>query len=228
MRKLTLVIILLGFTAPAARRGERATYVGGTLTQVAKGTPGALDLGDQKILRFAFKNTTYDLPYERIRSLELGQKHRAMLLLRKVDDLLTIGFSNADGSAGVLVLELTKGVSRFTLPTLEARSGKKVDHQREASALPAGAPPAAPAPAATIPQYTLGALTVVSKPLGASVEVDGYGAGRTPTMVKLMPGSYTVTVHASGFRPWSQKLTVEPGESRKVGVELAEITEVKR
>lgn len=226
MRKLVLLVCALSAAAaPAAvRRAEKAAYLGGTLKQIAKGTPGTLDCDDEKVMRFVFKNATYELRYDQINSLRFGQKSRPLLLARRTDDILTIEFTSEEGGAGVMILELAKGVARAALPTLEARSGKKVEPEKSEPARSASATPAAPAASAAMPQYTLGALTFTSQPPGASVTVDGYVAGRTPTLVKLLPGTYTVTVHASGFQPWTQKLTVEPGETRKLGVELAAIT----
>src|SRR5204863_9596063 len=63
------------------------------------------------------------------------------------------------------------------------------------SSAPKTAPPAPAVP----PELALVSVTVLSKPAGATIFVDGYPAGRTPTVVKLMPGTYKFTLKAEGF-----------------------------
>lgn len=88
--------------------------------------------------------STYTLPYERVSSLEFGQKvgrrvgstvalgattlglaALPMLFSKKKKHYLTIGFKNEDGTNAAMVLELAKGTVRTTIPTIEARTGKK-------------------------------------------------------------------------------------------------------
>jgi hypothetical protein len=63
-------------------------------------------------------------------------------------------------------------------------------------------------------------LTVLSQPAGATILVDGYLAGRTPAVVKLVPGTYKLTLKAQGFPDYSQQITVDPGQVRSFGVAL--------
>lgn len=83
---------------------------------------------------------------------------------------------------------------------------------------PSGAQAAAPEPAAA--PSPLASVTVISRPAGAIISVDGYFAGRTPAVVKLMPGTYTMTLKADGLPSYSQKIVVEPGQVRSFGVVL--------
>jgi serine/threonine-protein kinase len=54
----------------------------------------------------------------------------------------------------------------------------------------APAPPPLPSAPAISAELQLSSITILSQPSGASVYVDGYPAGRTPTVVKLKPGTY--------------------------------------
>jgi hypothetical protein len=63
-------------------------------------------------------------------------------------------------------------------------------------------------------------VTVLSKPDGAAIFVDGYPAGRTPAVVKLVPGKYKLTLKAEGFPEYSQQITVGPGQVSSFGVAL--------
>jgi PEGA domain len=82
------------------------------------------------------------------------------------------------------------------------------------------AQPTAPAPAPVPPQSVLTPVTVLSKPAGASILVDGYPAGVTPAVVKLLPGTYKLTLKAPGCPEYSQQITVESGQVRSFGVAL--------
>jgi len=73
-----------------------------------------------------------------------------------------------------------------------------------------------PAPA----QSTLTPVTVLSKPAGARIFVDGYPAGVTPSVVKLQAGTYKLTLQADGFPAYSQQITVELGHVSSFGVAL--------
>jgi hypothetical protein len=69
-------------------------------------------------------------------------------------------------------------------------------------------------------QFALTSVTVLSKPAGAAIFVDNYPAGRTPAVVKLVPGKYKLTLKAEGFPDYSQQITVEPGQVSSFGVAL--------
>ena len=132
---------------PAAVRGEKTAYVGGTVTAIPKDAQGVLNLDDKKELVFSYgKGGPFKLPYDKITTMEFGQKvgrrvgstvalgvttlgigALPMLFSKKKKHFLSIAFTEADGSNGAMVLELSKGNVRSTLVTLEARTGKKVE-----------------------------------------------------------------------------------------------------
>ena len=78
----------------------------------------------------------------------------------------------------------------------------------------------APPEPAVPPELALTSLTVLSKPAGALILIDGYHAGYTPAVVKLVPGTYKLTLKAAGLPDYSQQITVEPGQVRSFGVAL--------
>jgi hypothetical protein len=81
-------------------------------------------------------------------------------------------------------------------------------------------PQTLPAEQQAPPQISLVPITVISKPAGARISVDGYPAGFTPSIVKLMPGTYKLTLQADGLPAYTQQITVEPGQVRSFGVVL--------
>ena len=82
------------------------------------------------------------MPYEKITSLEYGQKvgrrvgvavavTPLALFSKKRKHFLTLGFTDDQGKQQGSVFELSKGTVRTILSTLEARSGKKVEYESE-------------------------------------------------------------------------------------------------
>lgn len=100
--------------------GNKSTqYVGGTWTNVAEGKEGKLDLSDPKVARFVIdkKHAPIEIPYDKVSSLEYGQKAGRrvgatiglgaatlglaalpVLLSKKRKHYLTVGYEDAAGS----------------------------------------------------------------------------------------------------------------------------------
>jgi len=141
---LTLCVLFSGLLQSAslsAVRGDDVKYIGGTLT-VPEKTEGRLDLSDTKNARFAWHKGEVLIPYEKITSLEYGQKvgrrvgvavavTPLALFSKKRKHFLTLGFTDDQGKQQGSVFELSKGTVRTILSTLEARSGKKVEYESE-------------------------------------------------------------------------------------------------
>ncbi|MEZ5284519.1 MAG: PEGA domain-containing protein [Vicinamibacterales bacterium] len=111
---------------------------------------------------------------------------------------------------------------RVTL-TAERPSGT-LDVRLQASAAPAPRRSAAP-PAATStrpsPAAATGTLLVESRPAGAAVTVDGRPVGQTPvTVERLAPGTHTVSMVLSGYRPVSTTVPVGGGERARAAASL--------
>jgi hypothetical protein len=100
------------------------------------------------------------------------------------------------------------------LAKLKRASADDIDGRKPSTSQ---APPAEP-PAS--PQFALTSVTVLSKPAGARILVDGYSAGYTPAVVKLVPGTYKLTLQADGFPAYSQQITVVAGQVNSFGVAL--------
>jgi hypothetical protein len=129
---LTVVVSAVG--------GNKAAYVGGTITTVKEKAEGALDIRDETALTFSSKDGSLAIPYSAIESLEYGQKagrrigvaimvSPLALFSKKRNHFLTIGFKDAAGKDQAAVFELGKDVVRTALTVIETRSGKKIEYQ---------------------------------------------------------------------------------------------------
>ena len=65
-----------------------------------------------------------------------------------------------------------------------------------------------------------GAVSVISVPPGADIEVDGAFLGSTPSELPLTAGDHTVTITKKGFKLFQRKLRVIPGAKQTVSAEL--------
>lgn len=122
--------------------GKEALYVGGTIANLPEGTTGALDAGDEKVMRFTSPKGNFEIPYENITSLEYGQKAGRRLgvaititiwalFSKKRKHFLTIGWNDANDKPQGAVIEIPKGTAKSFLIILEVRSGKKVEYESE-------------------------------------------------------------------------------------------------
>lgn len=128
---------------------KKFKYVGGTL-KLAEGTEGRVDTKDEKAVGFVGKEGIAVIPYDKITSLEYGQKAGRrvgaavalgvttlgigalpVLFSKKRKHYLSIGFTGEDGKSQGAVIELGKDVTRPTLLVLETRSGKQIEYESE-------------------------------------------------------------------------------------------------
>jgi hypothetical protein len=66
-----------------------------------------------------------------------------------------------------------------------------------------------------------GVLSIVSKPSGARVFLDGHPVGTTPlTLSKAPAGSHVVRLEREGYMPWSSGIQVVAGEQNRVTASL--------
>jgi serine/threonine protein kinase len=73
----------------------------------------------------------------------------------------------------------------------------------------------------TGPAQSMAALTVESRPAGASVYLDGKLIGRTPLQVReVAVGDRDLRLELEGYRRWSSTIHVAPGERRRVAASL--------
>ena len=149
MKKLTVWLFVLLFLSAiplmAGLGSKNTMYVGGTV-DIKQGTEGKSFATDEKNFVFEYEvkkeKARLTIPYERMDSLEYGQKagrrigvavmvNPLFLLSKKRKHFLTIGYTDQNDKQQAVVLELGKDIVRVTLATLEARSGRKLEYQDE-------------------------------------------------------------------------------------------------
>src|SRR5438105_6552608 len=224
---LFLTILLLSAALIASVPTDHAAYVSGSAA-IPNGTGGSMNLEDAKEFRFEYDGGTFTLPYERITSMEVGGKpgvkaHLAVAvswipkLGKNQGKLLTIAYKGANAAGEVAIFEIAKQELQNLTPVLEARTGKHIqlldaDEPGKAKDAPAQAP-------AVVSNMV--PVTFMSAPQGATVSFWGQVAGKTPVTTKLAPGTYTVTISASGLPAWTRDIAVEAGKPITVEAELA-------
>lgn len=133
-------LFLAGAVMWAASIGGRAEYIGGTSAVFAEKSGGRLVTTGTASLRFETKAKTVEIPYERIHTLEYGQKvdrryvsavlvSPLFLLAKSRKHFLTVGYNDGEGRAQALIFRIEKGDVRSVLVGLEARTGRKVVYQ---------------------------------------------------------------------------------------------------
>lgn len=136
------LILLAAATLSAASPGGRVEYIGGTSAVIHEKSGGRLITVDASTLRFQYKSKSVDIPYERIHTLEYGQKvdrryisavlvSPLFLLAKSRKHFLTIGYDDAQGHSQALIFRVEKADVRTVLVSLEARTGRKVVFQDE-------------------------------------------------------------------------------------------------
>lgn len=143
MSKKIAVLMLLVFCVTLAYGGvgsKSAMYVGGTVTTIKEKSEGKVSTADEKQFLFQYKTTKLLIPYDRVNSLEYGQKagrrvgvaimvSPIALLSKKRKHYLTINYLDEQDKQQAVVLELGKDIVRVTLSSLEARTGRKIEYQ---------------------------------------------------------------------------------------------------
>jgi hypothetical protein len=59
-----------------------------------------------------------------------------------------------------------------------------------------------------------------SNPSGAEINIDGSYVGNTPTLIKLKPGTHSISMTLSGYAPWTRSVETAAGESRNFAATL--------
>jgi len=125
MKPIAMIVSACLFlqTLPGAVRGDRAAYLGGT-APIPKDTQGTVDFSDAEQFRFEYSGRSFSIPYARITTMEFGQKAGRrvgitmaaavtvlglmalpILLSRKKNHFLTLGFESGENTNGAIVLE---------------------------------------------------------------------------------------------------------------------------
>lgn len=121
---------------------KKAVYQGGTLPGIEGPVSGSVDLTIPEAFIFSHESGRIRISFDRINSLEYGQKSGrrlglaialspAFLLSRKRKHYLTINFRGEAGEQHAVIFELGKKIVRTTLRGLEARTGLKIEFEDE-------------------------------------------------------------------------------------------------
>ena len=141
-RSVISVSLLVPSFCTAAVRGDDVKYVGGTITTIPQDTDGSLLIDQAVGLKFQCKKGAFEIPFDRISSLEYGQKagrrigvailvNPLFLLSKKRKHFVTIGYKDGAGIQQGVVLELSKGLPSKVITIVEARSGVKCEYESE-------------------------------------------------------------------------------------------------
>lgn len=142
LSRTLLLAVAVCSCAGAAVRGDEAMYVGGTIASIPEKTEGRLDVSKDRAAEFTCKKGSFSIPYDKINSLEYGQKagrrvgvalavSPVMLLSKKRKHYLTVSFVDAAGAKQGAVLEIGKDRIRSVATALESKSGKKIEFESD-------------------------------------------------------------------------------------------------
>jgi hypothetical protein len=135
------MLVMFASVALIAVDGDKAMYMGGTITKVQEKSEGTLNTSSTTAFAFdAGKKGSFSIGYKTITSLEYGQKagrrvavavfvSPLALFSKKRNHYLTITYKDDAGMEQAGVLELGKDVVRTTLKILEVRTGKEIEFQ---------------------------------------------------------------------------------------------------
>jgi len=145
MRKAVIFFLLFIFLVVQlplyAKNGSLdARYVGGTVSNIKNGTDGKVSTNDEKVFTFDYKDGQLAIPYDKVNSLEYGQKKAGRrqgltialtpiaLLSKKRKHFLTLNYVDQNNKQQAVVFELGKDAVRVTLSSLEARTGRDIEY----------------------------------------------------------------------------------------------------
>ena len=139
-----LLIVLSGDVLPplllAGDPGGRAQYIGGTVADLPSKSEGNIYTTDEEVLLFRSKQVSVRIPYDKINTIEYGQRVNrryvaailispVLLLAKKRNHFLTVGYTDDQGRQQAMVFQVHKGEVRSVLVSLEAKTGRKVEFQ---------------------------------------------------------------------------------------------------
>lgn len=131
----------------SAASGQKVEYVGGTIPNLEK-SAAWIDLARDTDLALETRAGRFEVPFSSINTIEYGQKVNRryvaavvisplLLLSKKRQHFLTLGYTDEAGRQQAVVLRVGKGEIRALLVSLEAKTGRKVEYQ-DAEARKAG------------------------------------------------------------------------------------------
>jgi hypothetical protein len=132
--------LILGMLCAPVSAQTAVDFVGGTTAVVPPGTPGRIDLTDDRYLAFYARKARIRVPYDSVNLLEYGQQvdrrlalaltvSPVFLLSKSRRHFLTVGYIDEHGVQQALVFRVDKNAIRAALVALEARTGRLVRYQ---------------------------------------------------------------------------------------------------
>jgi hypothetical protein len=124
----------------AGATGARVHYVGGTGAGLIDKSEVTIELTADDDLVLTSKGASLHIPYSSVNTVEYGQKVERrvaeailispiLLLAKRREHFLTIGFVDVTGHQQAMVFRVGSGDVRSLLVGLEARTGRKVEYQ---------------------------------------------------------------------------------------------------
>jgi hypothetical protein len=137
---IVALVVFISAVPLSAVDGNKAEYVGGTITGLPEKTSGRFDTTQEGALVFMPEKkgtSSVSIPYAAITEMEYGQKagrrvgvavmiSPLALFSKKRKHYLSISYKDDGGKEQAAVFELGKDIVRTTLKIAEVRTGKEV------------------------------------------------------------------------------------------------------
>jgi hypothetical protein len=145
---LAMSLALFVASAQAGIGGNEAAFRGGTIP-LKEGAEAKFSLVGDKFIFNPGKKDSYTIPYDKIQSIEYGQKAGRRigaaagltiaagpigllaLMSKKRRHMVSLTWLNDQGKSDAAVFEFGKDAIRSALAAFEARSGKAVEYETE-------------------------------------------------------------------------------------------------
>lgn len=139
MHRPLLVLLALSHLLQA-EGGSRVRYMGGTVAQIPVHSDARVEIESPDELRLTVRHGEYAVSYKSINNLEYGMRVNrryleaalispVLILSKRKQHFLTIGYADRDGKQQAIVLQVSKNDIRPLLVGLEARTGRRVEFQ---------------------------------------------------------------------------------------------------
>ena len=133
-------ILLLGnlgvsVTPAKSADGEKATYLGGSVTSIPRYKEVMFDFSNAHNLSLKAEKSSVEIPYDKISKMEMGRSgwrgkrvKNVPIWFSKDSPAITIHFKSNEDVDQIMVLALSHQDTMTAVPVLESRTGKEVAH----------------------------------------------------------------------------------------------------
>jgi hypothetical protein len=137
---LCVSLLCLPATEALAAKGEKATYIGGSVPGLPDESKGRIVLEDEQCFRFDSNKLDVRIPWAKINLIEYGQKvsrryalgillSPMFLLSKSRKHFMTLSFLDEKDRQQVMLFQVDDDDLRTVLMTIEARTGLEVEFQ---------------------------------------------------------------------------------------------------